>query len=134
MADNATIATLKLKVAEATQKLVEAKDSEWWSVHSAMTISTLVLLFGVSIMGLAVVLIVKHSKIEDQDVKLFVVPLVIFASLFLVVAGYSDSQIAPAMGLLGTIVGYTLGSNSNVNKQQQQLNTKYCPTCGKENG
>jgi hypothetical protein len=27
------------------------------------------------------------------------------------VAGYSDQQIAPAMGLLGTIVGYLLGKD-----------------------
>jgi biopolymer transport protein ExbB/TolQ len=30
-------------------------------------------------------------------------------AVFLVVAGYTDTQIAPVMGLLGTVAGYLLG-------------------------
>ena len=33
-------------------------------------------------------------------------------AIFLVVAGYSDQQIAPVIGLLGTIAGYLLGKES----------------------
>ena len=35
--------------------------------------------------------------------------LVITAGLFLITSGYSQQQIAPMIGLLGTIAGYLLG-------------------------
>ena len=33
--------------------------------------------------------------------------------MFLIVARYTDKQMGPVMGLLGTIVGYLLGNNSS---------------------
>ena len=36
--------------------------------------------------------------------------LVLVAGLFLITAGYSQNQVAPMMGLLGTIVGFLLGT------------------------
>jgi hypothetical protein len=38
--------------------------------------------------------------------------LVVTAGLFLIPASYSNDQIAPLIGLLGTIVGYLLGKSS----------------------
>lgn len=38
--------------------------------------------------------------------------LVVTAGLFLITAGYSETQIAPMMGLLGTIAGYLLGKEA----------------------
>ena len=40
--------------------------------------------------------------------------MVVTAGLYLIVAGYSDTQIAPMMGLLGTIIGYLLGKTDAV--------------------
>ena len=37
------------------------------------------------------------------------VTLIVVSSLFIITAGYSSEQIAPAMGLFGTIAGYLLG-------------------------
>ncbi|MDX1617310.1 MAG: hypothetical protein R3224_00890 [Balneolaceae bacterium] len=37
------------------------------------------------------------------------VTLIITAALFLIAAGFSNDQIASALGLLGTIAGYLLG-------------------------
>jgi hypothetical protein len=37
----------------------------------------------------------------------------IMSTIFLVVAGYNDRQVAPAMSLLGTVVGYVLGAARN---------------------
>jgi hypothetical protein len=39
--------------------------------------------------------------------------LIISSSIFLIVAGYTSQQIAPAMGLLGTLAGYLLGKESS---------------------
>lgn len=83
----------------------------WWSVTNAMTISSVVLLFGLLVILLATYLI--RSGINTEAVlRIFGTILIIMVSVFLVVAGYTDTQIAPVMGLLGTIVGYLLGKET----------------------
>ena len=46
---------------------------------------------------------------QGQSLKFILVTLVITSALFLIAAGFSNNQIASAMGLLGTIAGYLLG-------------------------
>jgi hypothetical protein len=79
----------------------------WWSTGNAMTMSASVLLFGLVVL-LVLVYQIKRYAISEHESKLFIIVLVVVSALFLVVSGYSDSQIAPVMGLLGTIVGYIL--------------------------
>ncbi len=83
----------------------------WWSVANAMTISAAVLIFGCIIIGLATFLLYK-GKNADEVLRLFGTIIIIIAAVFLVVAGYTDTQIAPVIGLLGTIAGYLLGRRS----------------------
>jgi hypothetical protein len=84
-------------------------DTDWWSVQDAMTISASVLVFGCFIMLLATILLYRGTTSHDV-LKLFGTMIIVISSVFLVVAGYSDTQIAPVIGLLGTIAGYLLGS------------------------
>lgn len=84
----------------------------WWSTTNAMTISASVLVFGLVISILAAVLL-KQGRHADSILKTLGTILIIVSALFLVVAGYSDKQIAPVIGLFGTIAGYLLGKNSN---------------------
>jgi hypothetical protein len=84
-------------------------DADWWSVQDAMTISASVLVFGCFIMLLATILLYKGITSHDV-LKLFGTMIIVISAVFLVVAGYSDTQIAPVIGLLGTIAGYLLGS------------------------
>jgi len=84
---------------------------EWWSATNAMTVSSAVLIFGVMIFVLATHLI-KSGKSADAVLKIFGTILIVISAVFLVVAGYSDKQIAPVMGLLGTIAGYLLGKET----------------------
>ncbi len=74
-----------------------------------MTISTIVLLFGVFVLLLTVRLVRANHVKSDNVLPMFVVLVIIICVVFLVVAGYTDRQIVPAIGLLGTIVGYLLG-------------------------
>ncbi|MDQ6903350.1 MAG: hypothetical protein M3139_10105 [Bacteroidota bacterium] len=61
--------------------------------------------------------LIKERKMKDDDaLKLIIVTLIVFGSIFLVVSGYLDSQLAPAFGLLGTISGYLLGKSDKVDK------------------
>jgi uncharacterized membrane protein len=86
-----------------------SNDVDWWSVHDAMTISASVLVFGFFIMLLATILLSRGTTSHDI-LKLFGTMIIVISAVFLVVAGYSDTQIAPVIGLLGTIAGYLLGS------------------------
>lgn len=98
------------KVGETSQQTVQSTHSDvgWWSVADAMTISASVLFFGFFIMLLATALLYKGKK-ADEVLKLFGTIIIIVSAVFLVVAGYTDTQIAPVIGLLGTIAGYLLG-------------------------
>jgi hypothetical protein len=83
----------------------------WWSVTNAMTISSVVLAFGLLVILLATYL-VRSGVNTEAVLRIFGTILIILVSVFLVVAGYTDTQIAPVMGLLGTIVGYLLGKET----------------------
>lgn len=88
-----------------------------WSTDDAMTMSASVLVFGL-ILLLALAYHMKKNTISDHESRLYIIVIVIVSALFLVVAGYSDSQIAPVMGLLGTIVGYVLHGIADPKKDQ----------------
>lgn len=72
-----------------------------------------ILMFGLFIMILEAYLIRVNKLTADVTVRLIIVTLIIIGTLFLIAAGYSNNQIAPATGLLGTIAGYILGRISN---------------------
>jgi hypothetical protein len=88
-----------------------APEATWWSVTNAMTMSSIVLLFGLLVILLATYL-VRSGQNTESVLRIFGTILIIMVSVFLVVAGYNDTQIAPVMGLLGTIVGYLLGKDT----------------------
>lgn len=88
-----------------------AAEATWWSVTSAMTISAAVLVFGLLVLLLAAYLI-RVGKNTEAVLRIFGTILIVVIAVFLVVAGYTDTQIAPVMGLLGTIAGYLLGKDT----------------------
>jgi hypothetical protein len=53
----------------------------------------------------------KHISYRPDDVlRLIITTIIIGGTLFFLAAGFSSQQIAPAVGLFGTVVGYLLGS------------------------
>jgi hypothetical protein len=56
-----------------------------------------------------VAFLIWKNKRAEQILRTFGILIIIFAAVFLVVAGYSDTQITPVIGLLGTVAGYLLG-------------------------
>lgn len=55
----------------------------------------------------------KGVTANPQDILLvYAMTLIIIGTMFLIVVGTSSSQLAPAFGLYGTIVGYLLGKRS----------------------
>lgn len=94
-------------------------DQGWWRVDEAMTISTVVLGFGLIVLILAALLLRKTSVSAESILRVFGTVIIIVGAIFLVVAGYTEQQMGPVMGLLGTIAGYLLGkSNSNSDATQ----------------
>lgn len=51
---------------------------------------------------------IPKLKVEEM-LRVFAVTLIIFGTLFFITAGFDSNQIAPAMGLFGTVAGYLLG-------------------------
>lgn len=99
----------------ATNSIVAAspiQEPAWWSTTNAMTMCSIILLFGLVVMGLSAWLL-KAGKPAASVLRVFGTILVIMMATFLVVAGYDDKQIAAPLGLLGTIAGYLLGKDND---------------------
>ncbi|MBX9814320.1 MAG: hypothetical protein A4S12_07755 [Proteobacteria bacterium SG_bin5] len=75
-------------------------------------ISVMVLAFGL-LMAAAGIYMKRATEMESNDIIRFMaLIIVVIGTLFLVASGYSAVDIAPALGLLGTIAGYLLGRSS----------------------
>jgi hypothetical protein len=72
------------------------------------------------IMQFALLWRVRNLKAEDA-LRPFSVVLIIMGTLLAITAGFSAAQIAPALGIFGTIAGYLLGrSGQKVNDEKRE--------------
>jgi len=94
------------------QEMVEQGEAQLWSADNAMIMGIVCLGFTLLLFGLFAWLLTKKVPATSL-LRLFTVPLVCVLAVFLVVMGYRESQIAPAIGLLGTVVGYLLGKGED---------------------
>lgn len=63
----------------------------------------------------------------SEYTKATVLILVIVGTLITVVAGFSAEDIAPAMGLFGTIAGYVIGAKANRADNEEERQSKSAP-------
>lgn len=88
-----------------------------------MTDKELLLAIVVVLLGV-IAIVVQHVSLRKTNAdaseytKATVLALVIVGTLITVVAGFSAEDIAPAMGLFGTIAGYVIGANRTHSKQR----------------
>jgi hypothetical protein len=97
------------------------------------TMRELALSYAVLVFGLVIVL-VEHVMLRKRPeavtpenlLLLNAVTIIVIGTLFLVTSGFKDQQIAPAMGLFGTIIGYLLGrrSRTGMDEKGDKENTK----------
>lgn len=114
------ISNLKNETIQPSQPISASINNVMSSVYDdSLVLSSIVVLFGTFILACATYLI-KREKQADQILRLFGTILIIIGSLFLIVAGYSEKQIAPVIGLLGTIAGYILGKDAEKKLSQSQ--------------
>ena len=83
---------------------------EWSSVEVSLTWGLLV--FTLVVLGMLVHLARNAEKpwSPQSILRVFGITLIVPLAVILVVAGYSEKQIAPVIGLLGVIAGYLLGN------------------------
>jgi hypothetical protein len=85
-----------------------------WHEPIEILFSLGVLAFGATLIVLFTRTLLKlGSEWRTIYLRLVVLTVVVTAGLFALAAGYTEQQIAPMMGLLGTLVGYLLGRDSN---------------------
>jgi hypothetical protein len=91
-----------------------ADDTLKHGLSAEIYLSMGVLAFGLILVLFTGILALRKSTGWDQEAtRVFTLTLIVTAGLFLITAGYSDQQIAPMFGLLGTISGYLLGKSSS---------------------
>lgn len=105
-------ATTELQSASTT---TASHADTWWTTTNAMTISATVLVFGLMVI-MTIAYLIQRGRNPEELLKIFGTTLIVVMAVFLVVAGYSDQQISPVMGLMGTIAGYLLGRNAHSNE------------------
>ena len=113
----------------------EGDSGQPWNAKLVKFLSVDILAFGAAVLAMMTYLVMQN-KDSGAVLRLFTVPLVIVASVFLVVAGFTNQQITPVVGLLGTIVGYILGSHSARNEMaaaNEAAREKAEDKAGKEN-
>jgi hypothetical protein len=88
----------------------------WTAIEIVLSVA--ILLFGLIVIGLQTWLVCKKSLSwsANEVIRAYGLTLIITGALLLVTAGYSNQQMSPVIGLLGSIVGYLLGSSEKSSK------------------
>jgi hypothetical protein len=111
---NADVERLKNEASSAATVLSRPAGPDAATVNAAYQDSQML---AFSVLGLGVFVLCcltylfKAGRRFDDLLRSFVTILIVVSAVFLVVAGYSEKQIAPVIGLLGTIAGYVLGKS-----------------------
>lgn len=115
------LSKIKQSIAQDKEKLdslrTKTKISEptFWTHKEMFFLSTFTLIFGLTVLLIVAFLIYRRVENTDSDslLRVFLTPLIIISAVYLVVVGYSEKQISPVIGLLGTIAGYLLGQQKS---------------------
>jgi hypothetical protein len=102
---------LEARIQQKLPAISDKPQNQPWNSQLVVYLTTSVLAFGIAVIIIMAVLVVRKSQTGDV-LRLFTVPMVIVAAVFLVVTGFSNEQITPVIGLLGTLAGYVLGVQS----------------------
>lgn len=85
-------------------------------------LTTAVLIFSLIVIFLNFLLLWKVPDVITPENLLvnFTITLIVVGTLYLITAGFSGEDIAPALGLFGTLVGYLLGKKSVLNNKDRR--------------
>ena len=104
-------------------KMVSPKKGEslvvGWLSSFEFWMSFSVLSFGMLIFVIEIIMVRLTAFQPEQIIRILAVTLIVISTLFIITAGFDSEQIAPAMGLFGTIAGYMLGRADGKSKEEQ---------------
>lgn len=92
--------------------------------NSELFLSIEVLLFGVIVVVAEFLLLRKYIVTAEEALRVYAVTLIIVGTLFVITAGYTSQDVAPAMGLFGTMAGYLLGKKSAMTEVEKDATAK----------
>lgn len=120
---------------DAVSELEEIKKDSSWLANGAPSlpdlpssvlwqdlefVNTLMITLFTFLLLVLLLLTPKSKTLSSRDfIRLIAIILLVFASLFLISAGWDSKQTAPAFGILGTIAGYLLGQQSLSRSEEQ---------------
>lgn len=88
----------------------EARKKHLYRTLREELLSFVILVFGLVVLGVQYLLLRGNPNRPAQEIlQLLSINLIITGTLFLISAGLSAQDIAPALGLFGTVAGYVLG-------------------------
>jgi hypothetical protein len=70
-----------------------------------------VIAFGVVVIAAFAIVLKSKAASPELAIRGLTTAMIVTGTLFLICAGYTNDQIAPAIGLFGTIAGYLLGKS-----------------------
>lgn len=109
-------------VQDADLRLMKQRAEDERAVLELKVKSATQFMYFTAFIGLAVIILFCimqfFGRMSETFPKYFVVLIVILASIMLLVMGYTEQQIAPAFGILGTILGYIFGRSDATQRQQ----------------
>jgi len=81
-------------------------------------LTAIVLSFGIVVLIIELILLRSLQLSAQEILRILSVTIIIIGALLCITAGFSSEQIAPVIGLFGTIAGYILGHTSNNSKKE----------------
>jgi hypothetical protein len=77
-------------------------------------ISTIIFIFAIIALILFYIM-VKNERATPFILRIYVIVILVFGTLFVVSASYNTQLVAPVIGFFGTIAGYLLGRSDRAN-------------------
>ena len=74
------------------------------------TLTLILFVFGI-VAILAFYMLARNEKVTPFVMRIYVIIVIVFGTLLIVSSSYTTQQIAPVVGLFGTIAGYLLGKS-----------------------
>lgn len=104
-----------LELAKEQKEALEiSKSFIAWDVETVKFLSVAILVFGLLYLLISGFLLYKGEVRDSMGIlKALAIPIIIFLAVFLMIVGYGEQQIAPVIGLMGTVAGYLLGKESD---------------------
>jgi hypothetical protein len=113
---------LSAKIEQTHLKTTKLQNIDSYHYANVLPLTGGVFVLAIVVFSLATYLIRKGVP-SGSILKVFGTILIIFSAVFLMVAGYSDTQVAPVIGLLGTIAGYLLGKSTTADMAIEAKNS-----------